>query len=219
MLIFTGWRWLGRVKLNSSPTHTQHMKAVNMIQDALEAALARNTKPHRFVVFWQDLYPFLKAMADTEPGTSWFSSAYISSFMGLIHVMEIYFRKGLFGQWMSRQEFHDMLKKAHLYGHGIEYVCAWTPHPGEITPSHQLSRHHEPVPITHSSVPLKEDLPGPSALSYEPTTRTSVDDDIRGNQPTSVQSDPATSVYGGGEYHHDRHSPSRLCRHWWLCNR
>lgn len=136
IIVVIGWRWLGKVDVGSSSADDKNIRIIKMIQDALEASLARSINPCRFLSYWNELRTFqvYKALDSPESGTYWSSPSYISVFMGLLHVMETYFKANLYDFNLSKEELHQTLEAAHSKLERSSCpncslnACPWTSH-------------------------------------------------------------------------------------------
>ena len=127
MLVFAGLRWLGQAQVDTLSSAKQ-VEILQIIRNGLEAALARNINPCRFLSYFYEQIPLWRALMLPEPGKSWFSSSYVASIAQLLHVMTIYYRKGLCDFWMDHEEWHTLLAKVHHNSHCQANSCPWSFH-------------------------------------------------------------------------------------------
>lgn len=128
-IIFSiGWRWITRANVGSSLADDKNIKIVEMIRTALEASLARNFNPCRFLWYADEMPPFFATVCSTEPGTGWLSPRCISVFTSLLHVIETYYKKGLC--YLNQEQLHKSLEVAHSkdYTSCSLDACPWIYH-------------------------------------------------------------------------------------------
>ena len=126
MFIYAGWQWIIRLNVELPSTYEKNIRIVKIFQEALRAALARRTRPHRFLVYG-DMFLFGQDVVHAQPETSWFSPAYKSVLAEFLHVVELFFRQAD-RITMEQDTFHAILEYAHPNDYCDLHPCPWTSH-------------------------------------------------------------------------------------------
>lgn len=166
LFVVTGWQWIIRVNVNSYlANHENIWKALTMIRDALQTALVRDIQPY---IFLNELRPFYRIMMDVEPGTSWFSPTYISTFASFLHVIETYSNRNIYNFWLGSEDLHSLLEKVHANGDCNQRNCPWTSHSCDNPAKCPLLKPPRTKSETRPSTPVALDPLNPSLPNNEP---------------------------------------------------